>query len=181
MFINYYLKFINFLILKQNYENYFYDSIYNSTTNLIDISCLDKFILSSAAKTCFLIDLKLVNDKYCNLIGKCRTDDNNYINNNVNYDIKDIEKINNCNGRFSLNKCFYLPIDIPSNNTIELCYNKNDCNKNNLIINFCDKHSFFQCQHDPKGGDWIIYSHSCPFKNSKEKLVFDVNLRVCNY
>lgn len=220
MFINNYISFINLLVLKQNYEYYFYNSIFNnvSGTNNMNIyssypynlSCLDTFVLSSASKSCFLSDITLNNEnEICSLAGSCRTIDNRYEKiNMLDISLSNLVLLNNCNGTLKLYKCLVsqtplkilpqilpeLSLDILSKIPIEMlpnlysksekqpeiCYIKNECNYNNLIINYCDQHSFYQCQLS-NNGSWIVYKHSCPYKNAVEKLTFDINLRICNY
>lgn len=214
MFFNNYIKFIHFLILKQDYENYFYNSILNNVTGNSNIEIyssypynilpLDKFVLSSASKSCFILEMKLLNNNICSIESRCKTLDNRYLIANIDINMNNIENLTNCNGKISISKCITTkpvkilpqiipqlpkhiltkipPYLLPNTTTVspELCYIKNECTINHLIVNYCDKHSFYQCQQTGDG-DWILYKQNCPLKNAKERLNFDINLRICNY
>lgn len=198
MFINNYINFVNFLILRQNYELYFYNSIFNNASGNNNINIyssypynikfLDTFVLSSAAKSCFITDIKSIDESnnICNLEGYCRTCDGRYLC--VNIDIREdtMQYLTNCNGNLSIKQCNaanFVPsqeIFYEQRNTLR-CYSYNECNTNNIIENHCDRHSFYQCQKGNPSGNWIVYKHMCPNKNNKEKMVFDTKLKVCNY
>lgn len=196
MFINNYLNFVNVLILNQNYQQYFYNTIFNNASGSNNINIyngypynikfLDSFVLSSAAKSCFIISIKSIDEinNVCNLEAQCRTYDGRYLCVNIEINEKSIPHLINCNGNLTVTPCpfvsqtynvFFEPKDV------QRCYSNNECNTNTMIENHCDRHSFYQCQKSMPSGKWIVYKHMCPNKNNNERLTFDTKLRICNY
>lgn len=198
MFINNYINFVNFLLLRQNYERYFYNSIFNNASGENNLSIyssypyhikfLDTFVTSSAAKSCFITSIKSIdeNNNICNIEAQCRTCDGRYLCVNISIKENTIPYLINCNGNLSITHCHTEPLSQSYNvflepKDIKNCYTNNDCNINSIIENRCDRHSFYQCQKSMPSGTWIVYKHMCPNKNNNERLIFDTKLKICNY